>query len=123
MPGQFTTCDTVNVYKQARDAGCTQSVSAHIANILERSGSRIEQGEHQFKSKGDRGWRTCADPLAEVWEKELERMLQREPRLEATTLYEHLEEQYPGQYESTLRTVQQRVRMESCPWSAAGGDV
>ena len=53
MPGQYITYDTVNVYQRARDAGCTQSVSAHIANISERSGSRIEQGEHQVKSKGE----------------------------------------------------------------------
>jgi transposase len=117
MPGQYITYDTVNVYKRARDAGCSQSVSAHIANISERSGSRIEQGEHQPKSKGDRGWRTRVDPLAEVWQKELEPMLQREPRLEATTLYEYLEERYPGQYESTLRTVQRRVQ----EWKAAHG--
>ena len=117
MPGQYITYDTVNIYKRARDAGCTQSVSAHIANISERSGSRIENGEHQPKSKGDRGWRTRADPLAEVWDNELEPMLQREPRLEATTLYEYLEERYPGQYESTLRTVQRRVQ----EWKAAHG--
>jgi len=117
MPGQYITYDTVNIYQRARDAGCTQSVSAHIADISERSGSRIENSEHQPKSKGDRGWRTRADPLAEVWEKELEPMLQREPRLEATTLYEYLEERYPGEYASTLRTVQRRVQA----WKAAHG--
>ncbi|WP_416670328.1 hypothetical protein [Egbenema bharatensis] len=45
-------------------------------------------------------------------------MLKREPRLEATTLYEYLVERYPGEYESTLRTVQRRVQT----WKALHGD-
>jgi hypothetical protein len=36
-------------------------------------------------------------------------MLEREPRLEATTLFEMLQEFYPGQYDDKLRTVQRRV--------------
>ena len=36
-------------------------------------------------------------------------MLRQEPRLEPTTLYEYLQEQYPGQYTSVKRTLQRRV--------------
>jgi hypothetical protein len=45
-------------------------------------------------------------------------MLKREPRLEPTTLYEYLINQYPGQYEQTLRTLQRRVET----WKTLYGD-
>ena len=45
-----------------------------------------------------RDWRTRSDPLNGVWESELEPMLRKEPRLQPTTLYEYLQEQYPGEY-------------------------
>ena len=57
------------------------------------------------------------DPLAEVWEQELEPLLRREPRLKPTTLFEYLQEHYPGQYPQVLRTVQRRVR----EWKALHG--
>nr|WP_225882702.1 IS21 family transposase [Pseudanabaena sp. PCC 7367] len=101
----------VQVYKKAREVGCNQNESAEIAGISVRSGSRIEQGKHQPKSKGERDWRTRRDPLSGVWEEELEPMLRREPRLEAMTLYEYLAEHYPGQYEQQLRTLQRRVQV------------
>lgn len=37
-------------------------------------------------------------------------MLRREPRLKPMTLFEYLQEQYPGQYPQVLRTLQRRVR-------------
>jgi hypothetical protein len=87
---------------RARETGCTQPEAAAIAGFSERSGRRIEQGEHQPKYGQDRDWRTRRDPLAEVWDSELEPMLRREPRLEPTTLYEYLIGKYPGQYEQYL---------------------
>ena len=110
MPGQYITKYQTQVYKRAREVGCTQAESAQIAGVSERSGSRIDQGTHQPKSNGQRNWRTRSDPLAGVWESELEPMLRREPRLEAMTLYDYLQEHYPGQYERQLRTLQRRVQ-------------
>ncbi|MBD0270122.1 MAG: IS21 family transposase, partial [Cyanobacteria bacterium Co-bin8] len=118
MSGQYIQRYQVHVYKRARSLGCSQENSAQIAGFSGRSGSRIERGEHQLKSKGQREWRTREDPLSGVWERELEPMLRREPRLEAMTLYEHLVEHYPGQYEQTLRTVQRRVQA----WKAIYGE-
>jgi hypothetical protein len=102
---------------RARQQDCTQQESAAIAGFSERSGRRIEQGEHQPKYRDERTWRTRRDPLAEVWEAELEPMLRREPRLDALTLHEHLLDKYPGQYERSLRTVQRRVEL----WKAEHG--
>jgi hypothetical protein len=44
-------------------------------------------------------------------------MLEQEPRLEPMTLFEYLQEQYPGYYDSQLRTLQRRVEQ----WKAAHG--
>jgi hypothetical protein len=102
---------------EAREAGHRQITAAAKAGISERSGRRIEAGEHQPKKEHPRDWRTRVDPLAEVWEQELKPQLEREPRLEAMTLYEYLQERYPGAYEQTLRTVQRRVS----EWKAQHG--
>jgi hypothetical protein len=108
----------VQVYMRAREQGCTQPQSAVIAGFSERSGRRIESGERSPNLGEERTWRTRPDPLAQVWQSELEPILKQEPRLEAMTLYEYLVEKYPGQYEQTLRTVQRRVQA----WKALYGD-
>ena len=107
----------MRVYMNARNYGLKQMDSAQIAEISERSGQRIESGEIQPNRGRQRDWRTSADPLAGVWERELEPMLRREPKLQPMTLYEYLQEQYPGQYPQVLRTVQRRVKA----WKALHG--
>ena len=94
---------------QARKMGSTQAQASALAGISERSGQRIESGAHQPDRGDQRDWRTRCDPLDGVWDSELEPMLRNEPRLQPTTLYEYLQEQYPGQYPKVLRTLQRRV--------------
>jgi len=94
---------------QARKTGATQAQASAMAGISERSGQRIDAGVHSVERGRPRDWRTRSDPLDGVWESELEPMLRREPRLQPTTLYEYLQEQYPGQYPQVLRTLQRRV--------------
>ncbi len=118
MPGTYIQNYQVQVYMRARKQGCTQPESAAIAGFSERSGRRIEQGEHQPRYGQEREWRTRVDPLAEVWDQELEPMLRKEPRLEPMTLYEYLLNKYPGQYERSLRTLQRRVET----WKALHGE-
>ena len=103
---------------KARKTGTTQAQAAAIAGISERSGQRIESGEYQPERGRKRAWRTRADPLAKVWAAELEPMLSQEPRLQPTTLYEYLQEQYPGEYPRVLRTLQRRVS----EWKARHGE-
>mgnify|MGYP007003114126 FL=1 len=102
----------------ARKLGLTQMASSTIAEISERTGQRIDGGQH----RSNRGAVTAAapsrlDPLADVWACELEPMLRREPRLKPTTLFEYLEEAHPGEYPRVLRTLQRRVR----EWKACMG--
>jgi len=101
----------------ARETGVTQVEAAALAQISRRSGQRIEAGEDRPNRGRVRDWRTTPDPLAAVWESELEPMLRREPRLKPTTLFEYLQEHYPGAYPKVLRTVQRRVRA----WKAIHG--
>jgi hypothetical protein len=65
-----------------------------------RSGRRIEKGVRVEKSQ--RQWRTRQDPFALVWEAELVPLLYREPELTGTTLWEYLDDRYPGQYPEKL---------------------
>ena len=94
-----------------RHAGLSQTASAAKVGISERSGRRIEKGELQPQRHQARHWRTRKDSFFEVWESELEPLLQREPSLTGTTLWEVLDERYPGVYpESKLRSLQRRVK-------------
>jgi hypothetical protein len=101
----------------ARELGLTQADAASLAEFSERSGQRIEAGDYQPNRGRVRDWRTCADPLAAVWESELEPMLKRAPGLKPTTLFEYLQTQYPGKYPQVLRTLQRRVQV----WKALHG--
>jgi hypothetical protein len=103
----------------AREIGLNQADAAYIAEFSERTGQRLEAGDYQPNRGRVRDWRTCADPLAEVWESELEPMLRREPRLKPMTLFEYLQAKYPGKYGQVLRTLQRRVQA----WKALHGPV
>jgi hypothetical protein len=105
------------LYMNNRDSGAKQATAAAIAGISIRTGSRIDTQTHQPQSGRPHDWLTRADPLEKVWLSELEPMLQREPRLEPMTLFEYLQETYPGKYEGVLRTLQRRVEQ----WKAAQG--
>ena len=102
----------------SREQGLTQETAAAKGGMSVRSGRRIEKGTHQPARGRPHDWRTRADPLAGVWEQELVPMLEEQPQLQALTLLEHLQQQYPGQYgRSVLRTLQRRVRQ----WRATSG--
>jgi hypothetical protein len=117
MSGKTIESFQIRVYMNARELGLTQIDSATIAEVSQRSGQRIEAGTHQPKRGQERPRRKGADPLAAVWEQELEAMLEREPGLSPMTLFEYLQEQYPGQYGQVLRTLQRRVQA----WKALHG--
>jgi hypothetical protein len=82
----------------ARKIGLTQADAAYIAEISERTGQRIESGRHRPNQGKVTEVSGSQDPLAGVWENELEPMLRREPRLKPMTLFEYLQDKYPGEY-------------------------
>ncbi len=102
----------------ARQSGDTQEQAALKAGISVRSGRRIDNNERQ--EPGERQWRTRSDPFIEVWESELVPLLKREPELTGITLWEYLDDNYPGRFpESCLRTLQRRIKR----WRACEGPV
>jgi hypothetical protein len=101
---------------QSRQSGHTQETSAAKAGISVRSGHRIETGKKGGKTP--RNWLTRTDPFALVWESELVPLLAEEPKLTGLTLWEYLDETYPGDYPyKLLRTLQRRVKH----WRATQG--
>ena len=74
-------------------------------------------GQLPNEARKPRTWKTWPDALAEVWPAVVEQ-LQREPRLQAKTLWEWLQRTQPGKYpESKRRTFERRVR----EWKALHG--
>lgn len=101
----------------SRQAGDSQETACAKAGVSVRSGRRIEKGERTAPGS-PREWRTREDPLAGIWESACVPLLGREPELTGLTLWEHLDEQFPGQYpHSVLRTLQRRVKQ----WQAIDG--
>jgi hypothetical protein len=67
--------------------------------------------------KRERHWRTREDPFGEVWGA-VQRQVQESPRLEAKTLFEWLQREYPGQFnDGQIRTLQRRIKL----WRATEG--
>jgi transposase InsO family protein len=116
LAGKHITQQQEMLYMKSRQRGHNQETSAAKAGISTRTGRRIENGE--TTEKKPRHWRTRQDPLKAVWETELVPLLAKEPTLTGTTLWEYLEDHYPGQYpEILLRTLQRRVKH----WRATQG--
>ncbi len=107
----------VQVYMTAREKGFTQVEAAELAGFSARTGQRIEAGDHQPNRGRIRDWRSTPDPLAEVWESELEPMLKANPGLQPTTLFEWLQERYPGKLSpSASHGATTSCRLESLAW-------
>jgi hypothetical protein len=95
---------------EERKAGKSQESAAAKAGMSERSGRRIEKGEHQAGSRPKRHWRTRRDPFVDVWAEEIEPLLRKNSQLSPITLFEKLQKAHPGEYQdSKLRTFQRRV--------------
>lgn len=107
----------VELYMEAKQKGLTQESASAKAGISSRTARRIESGTHRPERGRPRDWKTRKDPLDGLWETELQPMLEAEPRLEALTLFETLQERHPNCYDDKLRTVQRRVSQ----WKAAQG--
>jgi transcriptional regulator with XRE-family HTH domain len=107
----------VELYMEAKRKGLTQSAASAKAGISSRTARRIEKGTHRPQRGRPRDWKTREDPLDGIWERELQPMLEAEPRLDAMSLFEELQERYPQGYEDKLRTVQRRVSK----WKAMHG--
>ncbi len=117
MPGKKITDHQVRNFKGLRKQA-TQEVAAAKTGISVRSARRIEKTTGLPSQGGPRGWRTRADPLAGVWNEEVVPLLESQPGLSGTTLFEELLRRHPDRFDAgVLRTLQRRVRA----WRAVHG--
>lgn len=67
--------------------------------------------------KRERTWRTRPDPFADIWE-EVREKLAANPGFEAKTLFNDLQDRFPGRFsDGQLRTLQRRIKQ----WRALEG--
>lgn len=67
--------------------------------------------------KKERHWRTREDPFGDVWE-QVQQQIEESPGLEAKTLFEWLQREYPGRFaDGQIRTLQRRIKV----WRATEG--
>ena len=77
----------------------------------------LRSGRLPSQSQPERTWRTRKDPFEEIWLQACS-MLETNPGLEAKTLFEWFQGQYPGRYcDGQLRSFQRRVKQ----WRATKG--
>jgi transposase len=70
----------------------------------------VRLGAPPSQLKGPRSYRTRPDPFVEVWP-EVQALLERDPSLQALTIFDHLTRVWPGQFQaSQLRTLQRRIK-------------
>ena len=61
--------------------------------------------------KKERPWRTREDPFGEVWDA-VQQQIQESPGLEAKTLFEWLQREYPDRFsDGQIRTLQRRIKL------------
>lgn len=108
----------VTLYMKARKNGQPQIKAAAGAGVSERTARRIDSHKQSTQQPpSPREYSTRKDPLATVWESELEPMLTQQPGLLPITLLEYLQDKYPGQYDKVHRTLQRRIKQ----WHALNG--
>ena len=104
--------------RKAFRQGASLSLAAMKAG-MDRKTARKYCGSEPLPSEAavPHTWRTRPDPLIDVWPA-LEQLLQREPSLQAKTLLEWLQREYPGgNWQQCRRTLERRVRQ----WRAQHG--
>ncbi len=114
-----TTDQQVKIMRKELSKHGNQGVAAGKAGVCRQTGAKyIRSGKLPSEKSSTRHWRTRADPFAEVWP-ELEARLRERPGLWARSLFEELQERYPGQFQpGQLRTLYRRLRA----WRALHGD-
>ena len=95
----------------------TLEQAAVVAGMDVRTARKYKSGKLPSEMKPVHVWRTRKDPFEKTWS-EILPFLERSPELEAKTLFEHLNELYPGKHqEGQLRTLQRKIRR----WRATEG--
>ena len=99
-------------------SGKPVSVAADKAEMDERTARKYRDlGRLPSQCQARHDWRTRDDPFTDVWP-EVCQHLERSPGLEAKTLFEELQREYPARFaDGQIRTLQRRVKL----WRATAG--
>lgn len=92
---------------------------ADKANMHEQTAKKyIEAGKLPSELKKPHYWQTRKDPFEEDWETKIKPLLGLNEGLEAKTIFEYLQREFPGKYQDgQLRTLQRRLKT----WRATEG--
>ncbi len=114
------TDNQVRKLKKYLSQGKTLEVSAARSGMDEKTARKYRDLNvlpSEIKASRSRTWRTREDPFQEVWNI-IKPFLEINGGLEAKTLFQYLQREYPGQYsDGQLRTFQRRVKN----WRAVEG--
>jgi hypothetical protein len=104
--------------QRERQKGTSQAVAAARAGMSERTARKYERlGKLPSQVRERRDYRTRPDPFTEDWPW-VQRELERDPALQAVTLFALLCAEHPGRYqEGQVRTLQRHVQL----WRALHG--
>jgi hypothetical protein len=114
------TAAQVKELRRQLNQGASLRTAAMTANMDRKSARKYRDlGQLPSEARKPRTWRTWPDALAEVWPAVTEQ-LQREPRLQAKTLWHWLQQTHAGAYpDSMRRTFERRVRQWKALYGAA----
>src|ERR1700694_1961039 len=116
-PRRVTAAQVKELWRQLAQATSLRT-AAMRANMDRKSARKYRNlGQLPDAARKVHTWRTRVDPLTEVWPA-VAKQLHQEPRLQAKTLWEWLQQTQPGKCaESVRRTFERRVRQ----WKAQHG--
>ena len=114
----MVTAQQVVILMREISAGKAVSVAAAKAGMCEKTGRTWRnRGQSPSATRDPRDYRTREDPFVCVWD-EVKGLLEKDPGLEALTLFDDLQVRYHGQFtDGQLRTLQRRVKH----WRATEG--
>ena len=100
-----------------------QEIAASKAGMDPTTARRyLGLGRLPSELKKERPWRTREDPFCEVWDA-VQQQIQESPGLEAKTLFEWLQREYPGRFsDGQIRTLQRRIKLWRVPTRPPGGE-
>lgn len=113
----MTTDRQVRLLMSLIKKGVPLSTAAAKAGMSEPTARKYRRaGQVPSQMKRERHWRTRVDPFEAVWP-EVEGLLERDPGLQAKTVFEELVRRYPGRFEpGQVRTLQRRFRRWRALW-------
>lgn len=110
MKGKKITKQQKDIFMKAKKKGFTQQAAAAQAGMSERAARNLEK-RNPTGTNAKRSYRTRKDPFEDVWETEVIPLLEKSPNLQAQTILEELQRNYPDAFpDGVLRTLYRRVQ-------------